>query len=122
MSKKPTLELVGATTSNPTAPPASLGEAGRKAWQLIQNEYSIADSGGLTVLAQIAAAHDRLAECQAIIATEGPVVRTKSGPREHPLLRTELGCRAFIVRAISKLGLDVEPLRPGPGRPPGLGY
>jgi hypothetical protein len=51
-------------------PPATLGEAGRKAWLLIQDEYKITDSGGLTVLAQIAAAHDRLAECAEIIATK----------------------------------------------------
>ncbi len=121
MGKKPVLELVGATVTNPTAPPANLGEAGRAVWKSIISEYDISDAGGLAILQQIAGAHDRLAECQTIIAAEGAVIRTKTGPKEHPLLRTELGCRAFTIRAIAKLGLDVEPLRPL-GRPPGRGF
>lgn len=116
MAKKPRLEIVGSTT-NPSAPPRTLGKAGRSVWQSIMSEYQIADSSGLAILLQIAGAYDRLAECAEIIAREGPVVRTKSGPKEHPLLRTELGCSSFIIRAVHRLGLDVEPVK-AIGRPP----
>jgi hypothetical protein len=50
-------------------------------------------------------------ECAAIIATDGPVVRTPQGVKDHPLLRHELTARAFVVRTISRLGLDIEPVR-----------
>jgi hypothetical protein len=116
MAKKPKLELVGPTTADPSAPPATLGKAGRSVWQSIMNDYSISDAGGLAILAQIAGAYDRIAECAEIIAREGAVIRTKHGPKEHPLLRTELGCRSFIIRAVHRLGLDVEPVKPV-GRP-----
>jgi hypothetical protein len=33
-------------------------------------------------------------------------------------LRAELANRAFVVRSLARLGLDVEPVRPM-GRPPG---
>jgi len=54
---------------------------------------------------------DLAQECAAIIATDGPVVRTPQGVKDHPLLRHELTARAFVVRTISRLGLDIEPVR-----------
>ena len=36
-----------------------------------------------------------------------------------PLLKHELAARAFVVRTLARLGLDLEPVRAGPGRPPG---
>jgi hypothetical protein len=50
-------------------------------------EYNIADSGGLAMLEQAAQAADRIAECGAIIDREGHIIRTKAGPKEHPLLK-----------------------------------
>jgi len=44
---------------------------------------------------------------------------TKSGPREHPALRAELGCRAFVCRNLQRLGLNIETLKPV-GRPSGF--
>lgn len=121
MAKQPKLELVGPTTADPSAPPANLGQAGRTAWQAVMSEYAIEDAGGRAILLQIAGAYDRIAECAEIIAREGAVIRTKHGPKERPLLRTELGCRSFIIRAVHRLGLDVEPVRPV-GRPPGRAH
>jgi hypothetical protein len=47
------------------------------------------------------------------------VIETKAGVlREHPLIPHELAARAFAVRALAKLGLDLEPMRTSPGRPP----
>ena len=48
----------------------------------------------------------------------GEIISTKQGPIEHPGLRHELQARAFVVRTLQRLGLDVEAVKPV-GRPPG---
>ena len=47
-------------------------------------------------------AADRAATCAEHISAEGEVVNTRSGPREHPLLKTELANRAFAVRTLHR--------------------
>ena len=116
MTKKPKLTLVG-STANVGRPPVTLGKAGATLWRSIMSQYEIADCGGLSMLEQACAAQDRIAECGVIIAREGSVVRTKSGPKEHPLLKIELQSRSFLVRTLIRSGLDVEPVKPM-GRPP----
>ena len=74
--------------------------------------------GGREILAQACAALDRAEELAEAIARDGAIVQTRSGPKEHPGLRAELANRAFVVRSIQRLGLDVEPVRPI-GRPSG---
>jgi hypothetical protein len=118
MAKKPPLELVGSSTANPLAPPATLGKAGRSQWESIQSEYGINDSGGLALLQQVCAAVDEIAECTAVIARDGAMVRGKFGPREHPLLRHQLALRAFVCRTVQRLGLNLEPVK-SVGRPGG---
>ena len=118
MAKKPKLELVGPSTANPLAPPATLGKAGREQWEAIQVEYAISDSGGLALLLQACAAIDEIAECTEIVTRDGHMVRGKSGTKEHPLLRHSLALRAFHCRTLQRLGLNLEPLRPEIGRPP----
>jgi hypothetical protein len=39
--------------------------------------------------------------------------------REHPAMKHELANRAFVVRTLARLGLDVEAVKPI-GRPPKL--
>src|SRR6516165_7503729 len=124
MAKKPRLILVDPqqTAVVLLAPPANLNKTGRDLWQSVMNEYDIRDSGGQQMLQQICEAADRVAEFSAIIKRDGPVVRTKMGPRDHPLLKHEQAARSFIVRSLSRLGLDVEPLK-AVGRPTaGLGW
>jgi hypothetical protein len=122
MDKKPKLTVVGPTTTNPSAPPGTLGKAGTSLWQSIMSEYDIQDSGGIAMLAQAAAAADGIAECDEIIARDGPVIRSKFGSKEHPLLRHQLALRSFIVRTLHRLGLDVEPIK-SVGRPErGIGW
>jgi P27 family predicted phage terminase small subunit len=116
MVRKNKLTLVSSTPSNPHAPPSTLGKAGASLWRSIMTEYEISDSGGLAMLAQACAAMDRIGECTATIDRDGPVIRTKAGPKEHPLLKIELSLRSFVVRTLQRLGLDVEPLKPI-GRP-----
>jgi len=48
----------------------------------------------------------------------GEMIRGKTGPREHPLLKCELASRAFVVKTLRTLGLNVEgSIKAGPGRP-----
>jgi hypothetical protein len=120
MAKKPPLTLVDPSTSpDPLAPPPTLGETGTKLWQSILGEYRIDDIAGLVLLQQACAAADTAALCDDAVARDGVMIRTKSGLREHPLMKVALGARALIVRTLGRLNLDVEPPRPTGGRPPG---
>ncbi len=116
--KKPKLTVVAPTIADPGQPPSSLGEAGANLWRSVMSEYDITDAGGMTLLVQACAAMDRIAEYSDIIAHDGPVIATKHGPKEHPLLKMELASRSFVVRTLARLGLNMEPLK-GIGRPGG---
>jgi P27 family predicted phage terminase small subunit len=99
-------------------PPESLKRHGRALWSKIQEQYDIRDSGGLEMLGQACNAADRAAQCAKKIEAEGLVVTSASGtPRDHPLIKHELAARAFVTKTLRALGLNVEPLRRGPGRP-----
>lgn len=124
MVKKSRLTVVGATPADPLAAPADLGKAGRDLWQTIMGEYQIEDAGGLALLKQACAAVDGIAECDPVVARDGLMVRGKFGPREHPLLRHQLGLRSFVCRTLQRLGLSVEPVKPvgRPGRALGVSW
>ena len=117
MAKKPPLTLVPSTSSR-NAPPRKLGAPGRELWDSITSEFDISDSGGIAVLMQACLAQDRVVQLADQIAIDGCVVYTKTGPKAHPALRDELAGRAFIVRTLQKLGVNIEAVRPQ-GRPPG---
>jgi hypothetical protein len=120
MPKKPPPLTVITTGSIATLPepPATLGEPGRNLWRSIQGQYAICDAGGLAILEQACGAVDRVAQYAAVIDEQGAVIITKGGIREHPLVKAEIATRALVGRLINRLGLDVEVLRPTPGRPP----
>ena len=115
----PPLTIVGPSTVNPLAPPATLGKAGAHLWRTIMTEYAIEDGGGREILQQACTFADPAAECAEIIERDGYTVRTPQGIKDHPLLKHELAARAFVCRCLHKLGLDIEPVRV-PGRPSGV--
>jgi hypothetical protein len=125
MPRKPTnpqLAIVPPSAADPTAPPPGLDATGLKLWREVVASYEFSDAASLTILEQAARALDRAARCAAEIAKDGEMIRVRNGTlRANPLLRDELGFRAFAVRALGKLGLDLEPIRPGVGRPGGGG-
>ena len=102
-------------------PPRPLGEHGLAFWRAVQAEYGVADTGGTELLAQACAALDRAEECGAAIARDGLTIQGPSGIKAHPLIKEELGSRAFVTRCIARLGLDVEPVQ-RVGRPPAKGF
>jgi hypothetical protein len=116
---KPPFSIVSGETTT-ISPPRPLGAPGRALWDRVQREYAIRDVGGLEILAQICAAQDRLEGLGEQITADGALLRTRSGFKANPLLRDETALRAFIVRTIERLGLNVEAVKP-PGRPPGGG-
>src|SRR5215469_13510336 len=97
-------------------PPRKLGDLGLFLWQSLQSEYRIDDAAGREMLAQACEAADRVARLAATINADGEIIQTENGPKAHPALKDELAGRAFIVRVLRQLGLNLEPVRPV-GRP-----
>jgi hypothetical protein len=115
---RPPLSIVSPETID-GSPPRDLGRHGRKLWDEVQAAYGIADRGGIELLAQACAALDRAEAMAAAIATDGPVIYSRTGV---PAAKDELACRAFVVRTLERLGLNVEGVKPV-GRPTGnLGW
>jgi hypothetical protein len=98
------------------SPPRKLGQHGFSLWNSVQNAYRIDDVGGIELLAQVCAAADRVEALAERISADGEVIHTPAGPKAHPALRDELAGRAFIVRTLERLGLNVETIKPM-GRP-----
>jgi hypothetical protein len=114
----PPLTLVGSGFA-PISPPRKLGEFGMSLWNRVQAEYRVEDCGGLEILCLACAALDRAEALAACIAADGEVVHTRSGlPKAHPAIRDELAARAFVVRTLERLGINVEAIKPH-GRPAG---
>ncbi len=117
MGKKPPLKLVEPSPGLLADVPRNLSDAGRSLWDRITSDYDIQDSGGLEMLGQACAALDRAEECRAIVDEEGILISGKGGVvRENPAAKLELANRAFVVRTLSRLGLDVEAIK-AVGRP-----
>jgi hypothetical protein len=123
MPRKPPSTKLAIVAQHPGAtlpqPPCKLGPAGMDLWTSIVCAYEFGDRGSLETLGQACSAADRAAEMAAQIDRDGVAIRTKTGLRDHPLLKHELAARAFVVRALARLDLDLEPVRAGPGRPGG---
>jgi hypothetical protein len=116
---KESLALVRDAAETALDPPRSLGKPGRSLWDRIMREYAIRDAGGIELLLLACEATDRAASLRDQIDRDGELIPTRSGLKEHPGLKAELANRAFVSRTLKRLGLDVEPVRPGVGRPGG---
>jgi hypothetical protein len=116
---KSTLTIVPSSgPPNPNDPPPNLGPAGQALWASVVEEYHMDDIGSREILRQCCAAADRAESLRQRIDTDGEVVPGRSGPKSHPLLAAELSARGLVCRLLSKLGLNLEPIK-APGRPPG---
>jgi phage terminase small subunit len=121
LPRKPPLTIVANPARIEDEPPATLGEPGRNLWRRVMTEYQIEDAGGLAMLEQCCAALDRAERLRVEIESDGEVIRTRGTVKDHPALKHELAARSFVCRTLSRLGLDVEPVRSSSGRPPGGG-
>ena len=122
MAEKPPKNPFSVVTALPLQvpdPPRPLHPAGLALWQAVQAEYNIVDQGGITMLMMGCQALDRAERLRAEIERDGEVIRLRNGSiRAHPAIRDEVACRAQILRAIEKLGLNYEAVK-AIGRPPG---
>jgi phage terminase small subunit len=97
--------------------PRHLSPEARAHWVQFQNGWQLDDGARLILMAALEA-FDRMRDAQRAIKVDG--LMTKAG-KLHPATTVERDARLAMLRAIRQLGLDVEPLRDGPGRPPGKG-
>jgi len=116
-------KLTLVTSSTAASPGRKLGKPGADLWRAVNAEYDVSDAGGVELLRQACEASDRLAQIKTQVARDGLTINTKSGLREHPLLKAELGLRSFITRTLVRLGINTEAVQ-SVGRPgrKGLDY
>ena len=76
----------------------------------------IGDAAGVELLMQACECADRTARLAERIDKDGEVIETENGPKVHSAVKEELAGRAFIVRTLRALGLNLEPVR-SVGRP-----
>ena len=118
MRKAPHLTVVDPASTS-IDPPSTLQDAGRQLWRQVFAEFDMNDVAGRQMLAQACAMADRAEELAKDIERDGAVIHSRTGPKDHPGLKHELAARAFVVRTLDRLGINSEPLRLSPGRPPG---
>ncbi len=86
----------------------------------LADEYGITDAGGENLLKSFAAAYSLELDCSDQISLQGLTVKDRfDQDKPHPLLASLRDARAQKLAALKALNLDVEPLKSGPGRPPG---
>ena len=107
------------TSGEPARQPSrKLGQHSAQLWEAVTGAYHITDVGGIELLTLACQALDRKESLRTLIDEQGKIVETQHGPKDHPALRHELAARAFVAKIITRLGLDVEPIRQ-PSRPTG---
>src|SRR5215213_9760611 len=89
------IEPVG---SGGPAPPRRLGVAGAALWHSVTAEYTIEDAGGVELLTLACQSLDRAEALREQIDADGEITRSKSGLKDHPGLKHELGARSFVAR------------------------
>lgn len=103
-------------------PPAHLSRPSKILWAKICEENDMTDTAGQILLESALSARDRWDEARRLIAREGCITRDRFGQKHaHPAVGIERDSKSTMERAFKALHLDLEPLRDGPGRPPGTG-
>jgi P27 family predicted phage terminase small subunit len=103
-----------------TRAPSTLSPEAQRWWRKLSDEYAIDDEDGKLLLQTALEAFDRMRGAQAEIAEAGTTYLDRfKQPKSHPSLQIERDARNQFIQALRQLNLDLEPLRDGPGRPPG---
>lgn len=102
-------------------PPPHLSEEARREWLRLTEEYDLEDSAARLILTTAFEAFDRMRGAQRDLAAAGGCTFKDrfNKPKVHPAVAVERDARAAWLAALKQLNLDLEPLREGPGRPPG---
>lgn len=105
---------------NTIRPPGHLSKEAKQIWKKLTEEYGISDNGGKEILRAGLEAFDRAQKARENIDRVGLLVKDRFGAvKPHPLISCERDARAAYLQALRQLNFDIEPLRDGPGRPPG---
>jgi hypothetical protein len=113
--RKPLLALVDTEAATSVQPPFTLGQAGRSLWDRVQSEFDCTDVAGVEMLAQICATADLAEQLAQEIERDGAVIRVRGAIRSHPAAKDLIAARSFVVRGLTRLGLNYEPLRAARG-------
>ena len=101
--------------------PSSLSLEAKAFWRVVVRKWELHE-GELALLRQACEALDALRAAEALVRTEGMVVRDRFGqPKPHPATTIVRDSRGQIVRALRALGLKDEAQLKAvkrPGRPP----
>src|ERR1019366_2189247 len=101
------------------APPKGLSREASSIWRRIVDDYEL-DSAGLLILRNAMESLDPLRQAEAAVAAEGLTVKDRFGQsKQNPNLLTLRDAKASLLSHLKQLGLDLEPLHTGPGRPSG---
>ena len=96
--------------------PSYLAEPEKATWRRLQSEYALTDGPALVLLEQLCRNLQLARECREQVEKDGKI--TPQG-REHPLLKVWRDAEKQASAALRHLNFDLEPVRDGPGRPPG---
>jgi P27 family predicted phage terminase small subunit len=103
----------------PQNPPSQLSAEAKAWWRKIIAEWDL-DVAGLLILGSAMECLDRMREAQEIIQKEGITVTDRFGQeKQHPATLVERDSKAGLLRHLTALHLDIEPLNSRPGRPAG---
>ncbi len=104
-------------------PPRTLSPEARRWWKRLMNEYTLDDTGALLLLEVALTSFDEMRAAEKIIKEEGLITTTTTTNARHlhPAAAVVRDARLGMLRALKALNLDVDPPRPGTGRPPGSG-
>ncbi len=95
-------------------PPRHLSTEARGLYRSFADDWDL-DGAALLILQTALESFDRMRGAQALIKKHGLTVKG----RAHPAVQIERDARLAMLKALRQLNLDLEPLRDGPGRPPG---
>ena len=86
--------------------------AGKELWRQITSEFTLESSAEVQQLYAACCMEDRAVKLRRHIDREGEMVEIRGIRRDHPLLKHELGARAFVVRTLANLFPSVAAEKP----------
>lgn len=101
------------------APPEHLSDESKEQWTVLVDEYGF-EAQSLLVLMTALESYDRMRQAQEQITMNGMTYLDRFGQtKPRPEIQIERDSRAAYWRGLKELGLNLETIRSGPGRPPG---
>jgi P27 family predicted phage terminase small subunit len=100
-------------------PPKHLSREAKSLWKKLVSRW-VLDEAGLVLLESALEAFDRMRGAQEAVAKDGAFIKDRFDQlRAHPAIAVERDAKGVLLRNLKALGLDIEPLHAGPGRPGG---